>query len=225
MPAGHVSARLAGVFWLTGTDDTDLGNRRTATLMRSAGFRVVGALALITFVTVMGLAGCGDDSPPTGSGDSHPTVGAPPETVGQLPPAGVVAELEGRSFRQFHPTRDGTPRSGVILDFTDGFNLWAQVAEDGYAVHEWEITAADLRVESTAEPSEFVLFPEGLTSERQFPEPCQDCISTAEVSISVRDIADPNKIAFRINDPEGVLPSPFPLFHDWTRFNEDEAFH
>jgi hypothetical protein len=35
----------------------------------------------------------------------------------------VVAELQGRSFRQFDPHVDGDPRKGVILDFYEGISL------------------------------------------------------------------------------------------------------
>lgn len=186
-------------------------------LVHDPTFRILDGLALVALLAVLTLAGCGDDSHPV---NGRPPLPVDPETLDRM-----AAELEGRSFRQFHPSLDGNPRSGVILDFTDGFSLWAQRAEDGRAVHEWEITAANFRIESTAEPSEFVLFPETVTSERQFSDPCLDCIPTAGISVSVRDVLDEERIAFRINDPDRVLPSPFPLFGAWTRFNEDEVFH
>ena len=53
-----------------------------------------------------------------------------------------VTELEGCSFRQFVPSPDASPRMGVILDFSDGFSIWAQYSENGHALNEWE-TAAD----------------------------------------------------------------------------------
>ena len=59
---------------------------------------------------------------------------------------------------------------------------------------------------------------------RQFPDSCSDCIPTSGVSISIRNILDSDDIAFRINDPNDILPSPFPVFNSWTRFNEDEYF-
>ena len=31
---------------------------------------------------------------------------------------------------------------------------------------------------------------------------------------------DEGRIAFRLNDPEGVLPEPFPIFGSWTVFEE-----
>ena len=42
------------------------------------------------------------------------------------------------------------------------------------------------------------------------------------MSVSVRDFLRREAIAFRLNDPGGVLPSPFPVFDTWTRFIEDE---
>ena len=38
----------------------------------------------------------------------------------------VVAELEGRSFRQFHGSLDGSPRRGVLLDIRSDLVIWAQ---------------------------------------------------------------------------------------------------
>jgi hypothetical protein len=49
----------------------------------------------------------------------------------------VVAELEGRSFRQFHPLLDESPRRGVLLDFRSVLSIWAQHSEDGHALNEW----------------------------------------------------------------------------------------
>ncbi len=48
--------------------------------------------------------------------------------------AAVREELEGRSFRQFQPSKDGSPRKAVILDFSSGIGLWAQYAQDGHAI-------------------------------------------------------------------------------------------
>ena len=166
------------------------------------------SLALIVFSVVMALTGCGSDSPPPDR-----------ETLQRM-----AAELEGRSFRQFAPSVDASPRRAVILDFHDGFNLWAQYAEDGHAVYEWEIIADGYRIESTADRSGIVLFPTGVTSMQQFPDSCSDCIPTLEVSVSVRDVLDEDEIAFRINDPNSALPLPFPVFGSWTRFDEDEYF-
>lgn len=177
-------------------------------IQRQAGFRILDSLALIVFSAVMALTGCGSDSHPVDR-----------ETLERM-----AAGLEGRSFRQFAPSVDASPRRAVILDFHDGFSMWAQYAEDGYAVYEWEIIADGYRVESTADRSGIVLFPTGVTSMQQFPDSCSDCIPTSGVSVSVREVLDDGKIVFRIDDPNNALPLPFPVFSSWTRFNEDESF-
>ncbi len=133
----------------------------------------------------------------------------------------IESELEGRSFRQFDPSKDESPRRAVILDFHDGLSIWGQYAEGGHAVNEWEIRAGDYRIEWTGDDSEITLVPLAATSEQQFPRQCTDCVPTAGVSISVRNVFDSGGVEFRINDPNSVLPLPFPVFSSWTRFNED----
>lgn len=176
-----------------------------------ARLRAFDGLVLILFSAVMALAGCGDDPP------SEDTYSVDRETFER-----VAVELEGRSFRQFYPSLDANPLKGVILDFHDGFGMWVQYARDGHAIHEWEIAADTYHIEWTGDVSEIVLFPAGVTSVRQFPDRCSDCIPTSGVSISVRNVFGGDEIAFRINDPNNVLPSPFPVFGSWTRFREDE---
>ena len=66
----------------------------------------------------------------------------------------VVAALKGRSFRQFVPSIDASPRKAVILDFHEGIQLWAQYSKDSRAVNEWEIVADDYRVEGERGGSE-----------------------------------------------------------------------
>ena len=112
----------------------------------------------------------------------------------------------------------------MILDFHDGLSVWAQYSQSGHAVEEWEITADDYRIEWTGAASEIVLFPVGIASMQQFPDRCSDCVPSSGVSISVRDVFDRDEIAFRINDPDNVLPAPFPVLNSWTRFDEDEYF-
>ena len=135
----------------------------------------------------------------------------------------VVEELQGRSFRQFDPHVDGDPRKGVILDFTVGITLWAQYSEDGLAVNEWEISAESYSVEGSG--SEYTIRFNEPGSVQGFPSECDNCIPTYGVSISVKDVFDGEKISFRLNDPDNVLPPPFPVFGSWTRFNEDEYFN
>lgn len=200
-------------------------------MTRSSRLTVLAGLALVVLAAAMALAGCGDDSRPADGKPLEPLEPAepveppePPEPVDRQVLEDAAAELEGRSFRQFEPSVDAARRKGVILDFHDGISVWAQYAEDGYAIDEWEISADSYRVESTADGSGIVLIPEDVTSERQFPDRCSDCIPAAGVSVSVRDVFDSDRIAFRIDDPNNVLPSPFPVFDSWTRFSEDEIF-
>ncbi|MDE2999471.1 MAG: hypothetical protein OXU79_10395 [Gemmatimonadota bacterium] len=136
----------------------------------------------------------------------------------------IRTTMDGRSFRQFEPSRDASPRKGVILDFTGGFNLWAQYARDGHAVNEWEVGAKAYRIERAGNGSEFRISFVAPNSAQSFPEKCDNCISTSGVSISIRDLFDSGRISFKVNDPDGNLPSPFPVFKSWTKFSEDEYF-
>ena len=131
----------------------------------------------------------------------------------------VIQELEGRSFRQFDPSVDGSPRKAVVLDFSNGMSLWAQYAED-VATHEWEIYSREVRVEVSGNVATITMVDP--RSRQMFPSQCESCIPTDGVSVSVRDYRRRDEIAFRLNDPQGVLPTPFPVFGTWTRFHEDE---
>ena len=193
-------------------------------LVHDTEFRILGRLALAVLLAALTLTGCGDDSRPPNGDPPQPVDGNPPAPVDQEVLDRMAAELEGRSFRQFHPSLDASLRRGVILDFYDGLSLWAQYAEDGHAIYEWEITADGYRVESTADGSGIVLIPENVKSERWFPDPCVDCVPAAGVSISISDVLDADEIAFRIDDPDSVLTVPFPVFDSWTRFREDKAY-
>ena len=135
----------------------------------------------------------------------------------------VKRELNDRSFRQFTPSKDASPRKGVILDFFDGISLWAQYAKDGHAVNEWEITAKDYRVEKGEGGSEYNIYFNQPSSVQEFPTKCKNCIQISEVSISIRNVFDREKISFKVNDPNNRLPLPFPVFRSWTKFNEDEV--
>ena len=83
------------------------------------------------------------------------------------------------------------------------------------------MSSDDYRIEQHGD-SEFTIHLLEPPSVQTLPIQCDDCIPASGVSISVRDLFDDDRISFRINDPEGVLPSPFPVFHSWTRFSEDE---
>ncbi len=136
----------------------------------------------------------------------------------------IKTTLKGRSFRQFDPDKDASPRKGVILDFFDGINLWAQYAEGDHAINEWEVFAADYRVEQAGNGSEIRIYFNEPSSEKLLPTQCENCIETSGISISVRNVFDSEKISFKLNDPDKSLPSPFPVFKSWTKFREDEYF-
>lgn len=136
----------------------------------------------------------------------------------------IKTTLKNRSFRQFDPDKDASPRKTVILDFFDGVSLWAQYAEGNHAINEWEIFAADYRIEQKGNGSEIKIYFNEPRSVRILPTRCEDCIETSGISISVRGVFDSEKLAFKLNDPDKSLPSPFPVFESWTKFREDEYF-
>ena len=150
---------------------------------------------------------------------------APLEPISEVEAERIKAELADRTFRQFEPSRDADRRKAVVLDFFSGVSLRAQSAEGGYAVSEWEIAASDYRIERAAPDSpEITIYFADPRTAQQFPEACEGCIDTSGVSISIRNVFDAERIAFRLNDPEGNLPAPFPVFGSWTTFREDEIF-
>ena len=150
--------------------------------------------------------------------------GSPAEPLDEAGAQRIKAALDDRSFRQFDPSVDADRRKGVVLDFFGGVTLWAQYAEGGHAVDEWEIAAPDYRIEGAADGSDVTIHFVEPQTRQQFPEACEGCIETSGVSISIRNVFDAERIAFRLNDPEGNLPSPFPVFGSWTTFREDEIF-
>ena len=148
----------------------------------------------------------------------------PFELISESEEKAIKAVLEDRSFRQFEPDVDASPRKGVILDFFNGVSLWAQYAKGNYALNEWEIRANDYRIERAADGSEIKIYFIKPRSSRTLPSRCENCIETAGISISIRDVFDSDRIAFKLNDPDNSLPSPFPVFESWTKFREDEYF-
>ena len=70
----------------------------------------------------------------------------PFQPVGQDEGEQIKEALNNRSFRQFVPSKDASPRKAVILDFFDGIRVWAQYSKNGHAVNEWEIAAQDYRI-------------------------------------------------------------------------------
>ena len=150
--------------------------------------------------------------------------GSAQEPISGLEEERIKSELSGRSFRKFEPSKDASPRKGVILDFFKSIRLWAQYAEDGQAKYEWEIYSTDYRIESRGGDSQIEVLFVNPNSTQGFPTECEDCIETSGLSISIRDIFDSERISFKVNDPEGGLPLPFPVFDGWTKFEEDEYF-
>ena len=144
--------------------------------------------------------------------------------IGDEEAAEIKAVLNDRSFRQFDPDVNGSPRKGVILDFFNGISLWAQYAEGRYAINEWEIRAGDYRIERASDGSEIKIFFIEPSTTRILPSQCENCIETTGISISIRDVFNSERITFKLNDPNNSLPSPFPVFQAWTKFREDEYF-
>ena len=134
----------------------------------------------------------------------------------------VKAELEDRSFRQFDPSKDAKKRKGVILDFFSGVSLWTQYAEGNTALSEWEILADDYSIEKAG--SEYRIYFVAPRSVQILPTPCDNCIGTSGISISIRNLFDSKKIQFKLNIDNNDFPRPFPIFESWTKFNEDEYF-
>ena len=139
----------------------------------------------------------------------------------------VLSQLQDRSFRQFVPSKDAHKRKAVIIDFSNHkdskMQLWGQYAEGGVALNEWEISDDEVFVYKNDTYYELSFITP--VTHQILPEKCDDCIITDGVSISIRNLYDNERIEFRINDENNVLPPPFPVFSSWTRFNEDERVY
>ena len=122
----------------------------------------------------------------------------------------VAGTLRERSFRQFVPSRDASPRRAVIVSFFSGVSVWAQYAEDGHALHEWEVVADEFQVIAGSSDSEFAIRLVEPFTKQILPAKCNDCIDASGLSVSVRNVFDPDLIAFRLNGPEGGLPPAVP---------------
>ena len=143
------------------------------------------------------------------------------QPVTQMEEERVKSALSDRSFRQFEPSVDASPRKGVILDFFNGMSLWAQYAEDAHAENEWEIIASDYSIEKHGDVSEITIHPVDPRAVQGLPTECDDCIEPVGISISIRNVLE-DDISFKLNFPAGTLPPPFPVFDTWTTFLEDE---
>ena len=171
------------------------------------------SLSLALLVSLAALAGCAGSDTPVAPLDEEQT-------------QRIMAALHDRSFRQFEPSKDASPRQSVILDFfgENGIVLWAQFSRADRAIHEWSVISEDFHLVGDADGSEITARFNESRSEQVLPSKCEDCIDHVGVSISIRNVFDPQKISFRVNDPDHVLPLPFPVFDSWTRFQEDEYF-
>ena len=92
----------------------------------------------------------------------------------------VKSGLEGRSFRQSHPSKDADFRKGVVLDFTGPVVRWAQYAEEGHAVSELEIRADDYRVSGGSGGLEVVDDLENPIFTQRFPSRCENYVKAEE---------------------------------------------
>lgn len=163
-------------------------------------------LIALTCAVVL-LAGCG---------------GAPAQPVTASEDAEVRGILQGRSFRQFDPNVEGDPRKGLVIEFSGPYMLWGQYSEGRQALNEWEISADDYRIEKHGNISEVTVHFIEPRSSQNLPAPCTGCIVTEGVSVSVRNYFERGEAEFKVNDPNNVLPPPFPVFDSWRRFSEDE---
>ena len=162
--------------------------------------------AVVTFLLLLTLAACSE---------------GPFSPVTEVEEQEIKVAIAGRSFRQFDPSKDGSPRKGVIIHFFSGVGLWAQYSEGGHALDEWEIVTSDYRIEQTRDGSIIRIHFTSPRSERNLPTACSDCVESSGFSISIRDVFDAGRIRFRVDDPQDSLPSPFPVFGSWTSFEED----
>ena len=123
----------------------------------------------------------------------------------------MKAALEDRSFRQFEPPVNSSPSKGVVIDFFGGVMVWAQHAEGGYAFNEWEVSAADYRVEKHGDVPDVTIHPIDPRASQGLPTKCNDCIEPLGLSISIRNVLDSEGISFRLNYPDDVSPLPLPV--------------
>ena len=205
---------LATLFRLTAVGSRAVVSKWKTTDQRPRPPRSAWSVTMLFAVSLSFASSCGRDDPvqPAGAEEEQR----------------IKAELENRSFRQFDPSRDASPRKGVVLDFFSGVQLWAQYARDGRAVNEWEIGAADYRIEKGRNfkfsNPEYIIHFDQPSSAQEFPSRCDNCIPSEGFTISVRNVFDREKITFKLNDSGNSLPPPFPVFGSWTRFREDEYF-
>ncbi len=132
--------------------------------------------------------------------------------------------MNNRSFRQFSPGVDASPRKGVVISFfsreDSKLSLWAQFAEGNVAISEWEIKATAYEVLKNRDSEIYKFKFKGITTEQMLPNKCADCIPVDTISLLVQNPSDAEQIRFRI-ETNADLPSPYPIFTSWTKFSED----
>lgn len=100
--------------------------------------------------------------------------------------------------------------------------IWARYLEDSRAVNKWEIVSDGYSIQRHRNGSHITIHLEHPSSRQDFPTSCGGCIPIAGVSISAKNAFDSAKITFKLIDPRGKLPPPFPAFESWARLAEDE---
>ena len=145
--------------------------------------------------------------------------------VSQQQAAAVKAELKGRVFQQFYPSRTGDPRKSVVLDFHKGLSVRAQHLEGGVPTSDWKAYQDFYWIEKAHGHPVYRFDLRNPTVERLVPEPKDrlDVPDVAGLSVLVRDYFKEDEIQFALADSAGHLPPPFPVFADWTRFMELDA--
>lgn len=137
----------------------------------------------------------------------------------------VKAELKGRVFQQFDPSRTGDPRKSIVLDFHKGLSVRAQHSEGGAPISDWKVHHDYYWIEKAHGHPVYRFDFRKPTVERLVPEP-KDSLDVPDVTgliVLVRDYFKEDEIQFALADSVGHLPPPFPVFAAWTRFMEVDA--
>jgi len=135
--------------------------------------------------------------------------------------ARVTSHLSGRVFRQSDPSRNAETRRSIVIDFNDGLSLRAQYTEGGTTVDDWRVWQDFYWMEKAHGEPVYRFDWRNPNVQRTLPKECEDCIDTSGLIVLVRDYFKKDEILFALWDSAGHMPSPFPVFEDWTRFVED----
>ena len=135
--------------------------------------------------------------------------------------AHIKSHLSGRVFRQSDPSRNAETRSSIVIDFNDGLSLRAQYAEGGNIVDDWRVWDDFYWLEKAHGEPVYRFDWLNANVERTIPEEREDRIDPSGLVVLVRDYHKKDGILFALWDSAGRMPSPFPVFDNWTRFVED----